>query len=98
MATFKVGQRVKRIRTVAYGIPIGTEGSVLAWPGGKQEKYPAAIDVAWDVPGYECLGVATDSVAPLVPPDEKADAFIERIKKLKPEPIVPLPERVSEQN
>lgn len=82
MATFRVGQRVKRIREAALNgrIPIGCEGAVAAHDGGSW------VDVHWDthVGGAGIGGswsTPREYVAPLT--DPKADEFIERIKKMK---------------
>ena len=103
MATFKVGQRVRKVemqRPEDNGglrylgsplAPIGTEGTVVAL-----RNEACAVDVAWD--GYPSRGLASAwrvmlyQLAPLT--DPKADAFVESLKKLAREPQN-IPERVS---
>jgi hypothetical protein len=87
---FKVGQRVKRIRNPepsSIGPPVAAEGVVtrtdsLVWVKFDQ-PYP------WFSGGnIRDYGCELGTIAPLT--DPQADAFIERIKKLKPydEPVV----------
>ena len=79
MATYRVGQRVKRIRSSAYGVPVGAEGTVIAYPGGKNDKVEYSVDIAWDNPTYERIGVWVDTIAPLTDPG--ADEFIENMER-----------------
>lgn len=101
MATFKVGQRVKKIAKHDGGgkafqwpirVPLGALGTVikglsLVEPinGLRPELvYTVAFDgihSGYGLGGYSC---APHTLAPLT--DPKADEFIERVKKWKPEP------------
>ena len=88
MATFKVGQRV-RIVYSKWGLE-GRETIIHRIPSLRADS-----DCDFFLDG-ERWAANFSSLAPLTDPG--ADAFIERIKKLKPEPVVPVPEHVKEQN
>ena len=86
MTTFKPGQRVKRIAQGVINVPIGSIGTVTDAVG-----YSGDVGVKWDSWSGDTRCFMRHTLAPLTDPG--ADAFIERIKKLKPEPVVPLPEK-----
>ena len=90
MATFKVGQRVRVMRqtnAIRDGVLAGREG-VIVLKGG----HGSLTDRDWTVelPGtLNSRGTSvwcfnSDQLAPLT--DPKADAFIEQVKRWKPEP------------
>jgi hypothetical protein len=92
MATFKVGQRVKKIAASHLGretAPIGSIGTIVGAPGECYWGYDVVYD---NLPPTEyrlgSYGADHHMLAPLTDPG--ADAFMERIKKLKPydEPVV----------
>lgn len=81
MAQFRVGQRVRCIRARYSGdlVPVGTEGTVNEpCVGG---MYGVLFDNGADVYSNP------DALTPILPPDDAADAFMARIKKLGSEPI-----------
>jgi hypothetical protein len=80
MATFKVGQRV-RILKWWHG-----EGTIMRRPD------PDFWAVLSDTKGRE-VGFLDCELAPLT--DPKADEFIERVKKWKPEPEIVAPKHVT---
>lgn len=87
MATFKVGQRVKRVSHPTTSandtpMPIGATGTVL-----RPVDAVGCVRVRADSDGLS-WGCMAYTLAPLTDPG--ADAFIERIKKLKvyDEPLV----------
>jgi hypothetical protein len=89
MATFKVGQRVKRVVDpmtdpvlLRTDVPLGSTGVV----NGLDRD--GDCFVMWDHAGQQRL-VFASTIAPLT--DSKADAFIESLKRLKPyeEPVAP---------
>jgi hypothetical protein len=88
MATFKVGQRVKRIGgciDASYpAAPVGLEGTVLTAARQALGCTPGTLilDVRFD-DGREWACVP-HSLAPLT--DPAADAFVERIKRMEREP------------
>ncbi len=102
MATFKVGQGVKKVShriggSGGWGAPIGAEGVIGSAPDDPENR--GQWGVLWD--GYQSTHdtheycVAAYMIAPLT--DPKADAFIESLKKMKPymEPsIVEYPAKV----
>lgn len=87
MAQFRVGQRVRIIS----GPWNGHEGTIVGIWGprsGMGRECPDA-PYPWDV-AVDCGTTGpyrADELRPLLPPDEKADEFIARIKRLGSEPI-----------
>lgn len=87
MATFKVGQRVRKIAHGNLpwhrGVPIGTTGTILR----TAQHFGAEWEMSYDgMPPPPLAYVAnSDMLAPLI--DPLADAFVERIKKIAREPI-----------
>lgn len=89
MANYKVGMRV---RIVSGEHCIGREATITAIPNPFHEGNP---DCRISVDGEPCpRSLAKDgtwsanfeNLAPLAPPDPKADAFIEQLRKLGSEP------------
>lgn len=91
MATFKVGQRVKKIRhrlpsepdydpRQVYIVPLGHEGTVLGYAADGD------VRVTFDnfqLPSWaDCVECRPGQLAPLT--DPLADAFVASIKRLKP--------------
>lgn len=107
MTTFKVGQRVRIVRVGPTCRPVvralvGREGTIVAIPSNSYFAV-AECDVEIDGAPATSLGFDDkpfasrfDNLAPLT--DPKADAFIESVKKWKPEPVVPLPAKVTNFN
>ena len=87
MAQFHVNQRVRYISGMLDTVPVGSEGRVEGvFDGGIYScLFPGTAAHFNDVPGL--ARVYGTSIVPIVPPDEKADAFLARIKKLGSEPI-----------
>lgn len=90
MATFKVGQRVKRVAVIVELAHLGATGTVVDDDGSE------FVGVQWDHlkphPDYGHAGGGgwcRHTLAPLT--DPAADAFVSRIKNLKPyeEPVAP---------
>jgi hypothetical protein len=89
MAQFHVGQRVKRIKTgpgevngfLLHSAPLGAEGVVVSIDGDGD------CDVKFDAEPC-ALTCYRWTLAPLT--DPAADAFLERMKKLGREPLVPV--------
>ncbi len=83
MATFRIGQRVKRVRVPLGGdvkfAKIGQEGVVVGFEAGD-----LGTRVKWDIPPPESLQgestVYTDSLAPLTDPN--AEWATEQVRKL----------------
>lgn len=100
MATFKVGQRVRVVTPGCCPEAFRKEATILSLPGshpnpGFRDCYGVNVD-GLEPPFFAALGRywgAAYCFEPLT--DPKADAFIERIKKLKPydEPVVTERER-----
>ena len=98
MATFKVGQRVKLVAIDAHlgwmpRPPAMGEGGIVV-PGGVSNNLTCRVlfDKARGSTTDGAFGCFAHEIAPLT--DPKADEFIERIKKLKPEPVLPAPEKL----
>ena len=72
MATFHVGQRVKRIGEGMF-IPLGSEGTIISPVYDGLCQWRVAFD------GLHEWNCVQENLAPLT--DPKADEFIERIKK-----------------
>jgi hypothetical protein len=83
MAKFKAGDRVKKVAPPPDGIndvPMGATGVVIG-PGVFSGDYYL---VDFSPVGLDNANMAAYQLAPLT--DPKADAFIEQVKKWKPEP------------
>lgn len=85
MATFKVGQRVKKVAnrhpvdctwTAFVTHPIGTEGTVRDF----DYIHVGEIGVAWDGE-YEIVNVKDYMIAPLTPPDSWAADRVNELKR-----------------
>jgi hypothetical protein len=87
MATFKVGQRVKRVRAwpdlnLSPDVPLGAEGVVTGlWNGGAPLDGHAYYFVRRSG-GYSGNGMLDESLAPLT--DPKADEFVRRVTEPLP--------------
>ena len=90
MATFRVGQRVKKVQMYgAYSpretVPLGTQGIIVGAPGMAFWDYDVKYDGLPPERTYGSYGADEHMLAPLV--DPAADAFMERIKRLEREPV-----------
>lgn len=85
MAAFKAGQRVRIIG----GPFVGSEGTCLGiWRDGAGVERPN-VAYPWNVrvDNGRVGPYLASELAPLLPPDDAADQFIARIKKLGSEPV-----------
>ena len=92
MATFKVGQRVRVVGQAEsskhlWGSIVGVEAVIHAAPYLDAD---CGIALAGDTRIWRSDFAY---LAPLT--DPKADAFIERVKSWKPEPVMPAPNRIT---
>ena len=89
MATFRVGDKVRKIAPPIDGVnhvPMGAEG-VITGPGLPMSTGVTYYEASFG-PRLTGMNMAEFQLAPLT--DPKADEFIERVKKWKPEPEVVL--------
>lgn len=87
MAAFKVGQRVRYVGTILNPeLPTGAEGTVVAYHPDQDACWEAVFPGYFPKQGGHAWAFPS-SLAPLLPPDEAADQFIARLKKLGSEPI-----------
>lgn len=86
MANFKVGQRVRVVKTHMHSIPwlIGKEGTILRATTEHGGWGPAEWAVRVDGTPWDYMLFLSCHLAPLT--DPKADEFIEKLKKLGNEP------------
>ena len=83
MAQFKPGQRVKRVRdpylhsAAESPLPIGATGTVIG-PSYRGAGYVAVMPDGQSL-DWQCQA---DTLAPLLPPDEKAEQFMEWVRTL----------------
>lgn len=99
---FKVGQRVRITRpgVPASEKPAGSEGVVIgtAEHTGSIFQHGTAPFYLVDVKGIPAgFGggwvVSHEDLSPIL--DEKADAFLETVRRWKPEPVIPLPVKIA---
>lgn len=88
MATFKVGQRVRRIGQGSEPHIFGSTGQCGVVTGFGYAGQIGALDVRYD-DGLHAISCEASRFAPLT--DPSADAFVSRMKNLKPyeEPVAP---------
>lgn len=95
MAIFRVGDRVRKVnnghRKAQVLVPLGAEGVIVGWdPDGTFEwmvEYPDAPKPPFP---WKYHFADSEMLAPLT--DPKADAFLESLKRLGREPLVPTKE------
>ena len=98
MATFKVGQRVRIVGATKHPHMIGRQAIVTRGleidPLSQYNRESYEIEVPGHPhPIHGRWNALPEHLAPLT--DPKADAFIERVKSWKPEPVMPAPNRIT---
>lgn len=91
MAQFKVNDRVKVVGQIADcardGLPyVGRTGTVTG-TGRQPNFFGTVMDYGVNIDGIGACLFMAHHLAPLLPPDEAADAFLARLKKLGSEPV-----------